>query len=100
MTAAPIDRPTHAVRDNPALNRYELIVDERLIGIAEYRRVDGTLVLPHTEIQARERGSGWGDMLVGAALDDIRRQGLQIVPQCWFVAEFVDRNPQYADLLA
>jgi len=39
-------------------------------------------------------------VLVGAVLDDIRRQGLQIVPQCWFVAEFVERNPQYTDLLA
>jgi uncharacterized protein len=90
----------HDVRDNPERNRYELFVDGRLLGIAEYRRNGDVMVLPHTVIQAPERGKGWGEVLVRAALDDIRRQGYRIVPQCWFVAEFVDLNPQYADLVA
>jgi predicted GNAT family acetyltransferase len=90
----------HDVRDNPERNRYELFVDGRLLGIAEYRRTGDVMVLPHTVIQAPERGNGWGEVLVRAALDDIRRQGYRIVPQCWFVAEFVDLNPQYADLVA
>ncbi len=99
MTAA-AGMPSHVVRDNAELNRYELLVGERVIGVADYRRVDGTLVLPHTEIEANQRGRGWGDVLVGAALDDIRRQGLPIVPTCWFVAEFVRLHPEYGDLLA
>ena len=99
MTAA-TGMPSHLVRDNGELNRYELLVGERVIGIADYRRVDGTLVLPHTEIEPNERGRGWGDVLVGAALDDIRRQGLRIVPSCWFVADFVKLHPEYGDLLA
>jgi predicted GNAT family acetyltransferase len=88
------------VRDNAELNRYELFVDGRLLGIAEYRRNGDVMVLPHTVIQPADRGRGWGEVLVRAALDDIRRQGHRIVPQCWFVAEFVDLNPQYADLVA
>lgn len=100
MTAAPIDRPTYDVRDNAALDRYELLVDERMIGIADYHRVDDAVVLPHTVIEPSQRGHGWGVVLVGAALDDIRRQGLRIVPQCWFVAEFVEQNPHYGDLVA
>jgi uncharacterized protein len=90
----------HDVRDNPEKNRYELFVDGRLFGIAEYRRTGDVMVLPHTVIQAPERAKGWGEVLVRGALDDIRRQGYRIVPQCWFVAEFVDLNPQYADLVA
>ena len=90
----------HSVRDNAEQHRYELTVDGRMIGIADYHRRDDVVVLPHTVIEARERGQGWGEVLVRAALDDLRRQGLRIVPQCWFVAEFVDLNPEYADLLA
>lgn len=90
----------HSVRDNAERHRYELSVDGRMIGIAEYDRHDGVVVLPHTVIEAKERGQGWGEVLVRAALDDLRRQGLRIVPQCWFVAEFVDLHPDYADLLA
>ena len=88
------------VRDNAELHRYELFVDGRLLGIAEYRRNGDVTVLPHTVIQPADRGRGWGEVLVRAALDVIRRQGHRIGPQCWFVAEFVDLNPQYADLVA
>lgn len=34
------------------------------------------------------------------ALDDVRTQGLQVYPACPYVADFVDANPEYADLLA
>jgi uncharacterized protein len=100
MSAAAAGLPSHDVRDNVELNRYELLVGERVIGIADYRRLDGALVLPHTEIEVGQRGRGWGEVLVGAALDDIRRQGLRIVPRCWFVAEFVEQHREYRDLLA
>ena len=90
----------HEVRDNPDKRRYELHVDGRMIGIADYFRTGDVMVLPHTVIEPAERNQGWGEVLVRAALDDIRRQGLRIEPQCWFVAEFVELNARYADLLA
>jgi predicted GNAT family acetyltransferase len=93
-------RAMHEVRDNPDRGRYELSVDGRMIGIADYRRTGDVMVLPHTVIELRQRGRGWGEVLVRAALDDIRRQGLRIEPQCWFVAEFVELNPQYRPLVA
>ena len=91
---------TFAVRDHPELSRYELTVDGRMIGIAEYHRAGDVVVLPHTVIEPPERGRGWGELLVRNALDDLRRQGARVQPQCWFVAEFVEQNPEYVDLLA
>jgi len=41
-----------------------------------------------------------GAVLVRHALDDVRAKGRTIVPTCWFVAEFVDLHPEYADLVA
>ena len=57
-------------------------------------------MLPHTEISPHMRGKGLGDVLVRGALDDLRAQGRTVVPACWFVAEFIERNADYGDLVA
>ena len=88
------------VRRNDDRSRYELVVDERLIGIADYY-VDGdTVVIPHTEITPPLRGQGYGEQLVRGALDDVRSRQAKVRPLCWFVRDFIDANPEYADLAA
>jgi predicted GNAT family acetyltransferase len=88
------------VRNNTERSRYELLKDDRVIGVAEYYLRNGILVFPHTEIDPELRGRGLGAILVKRALDDVRQNGGRIVPACWFVAEFVEANPEYADLVA
>jgi predicted GNAT family acetyltransferase len=88
------------VRDNPAQSRYELLEDGRLLGVADYRPMGETLAFPHTEIVPSRRNQGLGHRLVKGALDDVRRKGAKVVPYCWFVAEFIEENPDYADLRA
>jgi predicted GNAT family acetyltransferase len=39
-------------------------------------------------------------MLVGHVLDDIGGSGRRVVPSCWYVAESIDRHPEYRPLLA
>ena len=39
-------------------------------------------------------------MLVRGALDDVRRKGMTVGPQCPFVANFIAEHPEYADLVA
>jgi predicted GNAT family acetyltransferase len=88
------------VRNAVERSRYELIVDEQIIGIADYR-VDGDVVIfPHTEIVPPRRGQGYGALLVQGALDDVRSNGRSVVARCWFVDQFLDANPDYADLRA
>ena len=90
----------HEVRHAPERSRYELWLDGELAGVADYR-VDGDrLVLPHTEIARHLRGRGHGAELVQGVLDDVRRSGRTVVPRCWYVAEFLDTHPEYADLVA
>lgn len=88
------------VRHVPDSSRYELVEDGTVIGRAEYRSRGEDLVFPHTVIDRERRGEGLGEVLVQGALDDVRRRGRRIVPACSFVAEFVDRHPEYQDLLA
>jgi uncharacterized protein len=87
-------------RDAPDRSRYELLDDGEVIGIADYRDDGERVVFPHTVIDADRRGHGLGEILVRYALDDVRSKGRSIVPVCWFVAEFVDLNPEYRDLVA
>ena len=87
------------VTNNEAFSRYELRVDGRLIGVADYERRGSTFVFLHTEIDPVLRGRGYGAVLVRHALDDVRRAGGSVVPQCWFVAQFIREHPEYSSLV-
>ena len=88
------------VTRNDEQHRYEIRVDGDLAGFTEFRPAGGTLVFPHTEIGERYGGQGLAKQLIGAALDDVRGRGEKIVPQCEFVRGFIEKNPDYADLVA
>jgi uncharacterized protein len=88
------------VRDNPELSRYELFLDGAMVGVADYRIEGATVVFPHTEVDPLYRGQGLAAVLVRTALDHVRASGRTVVPQCWYVAEFMASNPAYRDLAA
>ena len=88
------------IRRNDADGRYELWEDGDLVGVADFAVRGDTVVMPHTAVVPARRGAGLGEELVAAALDDIRAAGRTVVPACWFVAEYLDLHPEYADLRA
>ncbi len=83
----------------PDADRYEIREGDRLLGLAAYRRQDGQTVFTHTEIDPSAEGSGLGGKLVRAALDDVRQQGGRVVPACSFVRGWIERHPEYGDLV-
>ena len=85
------------VRRNEKAQRYELVDDDTVIGVADYRDEGDTVVFPHTEITPRLQGRGFGERLVRAALDDVRARGAKVRAVCWFVQDFLRDNPEYAD---
>lgn len=92
------------VRDNTIRHRYELVDDAdesgEVLGFADYQVQGDRVVFPHTVIDPRHRGRGLGAVLIEGALDDVRASGRRVVAQCWFVDEFLDARPDYADLRA
>jgi predicted GNAT family acetyltransferase len=95
-TTAPMANEVH---HNVEGSRYELYVDGELAGIADYLVRGDAIVFPHTEIEPSRRGRGLGAVLVRGALDDVKPSGRTVVPECWYVAEFIDDNPEYQPLL-
>ncbi|HEU0058866.1 MAG TPA: GNAT family N-acetyltransferase [Hyphomicrobiaceae bacterium] len=88
-----------AIRNNAALHRYELET-EAGFAVANYRPLPGAIAIFHTEVPLPLRGRNIGVRLVRGALEDVRRQGMKVVPQCSFVRAFMARHPEYQDLLA
>jgi uncharacterized protein len=86
-----------AVRDNPALSRFELDVDGA-IAFANYRRAPGTVIVTHTETPRALRGRGIASELVQGALELIRADGLKVVAGCGFVVDYLRKHPEFADL--
>lgn len=80
--------------------RYELTVDGVVAGHADHRlRPGGRVVFTHTEIDPAFEGRGLGSVLAREALDDVRRRQLLAVPLCPFVKSWIDRHPDYQDLV-
>jgi predicted GNAT family acetyltransferase len=87
------------VTDNPDQQRYEAHLDGELAGFAEYRDVPGRRIFTHTQDDPAFEGHGVGGTLASGALDDVRRLGLAVVPRCPFIAAYIERHPDYADLV-
>jgi predicted GNAT family acetyltransferase len=88
------------VVDNPELSRYDVLVDGVAAGFAAYVRNPDHLNFTHTEIADEFGGRGLGGRLVKGALDDVRATGGRIVATCPFVRSYLDKHPEYADLIA
>jgi uncharacterized protein len=88
-----------AVTDNPTVARYEITVDGRRAGFVTYRMSPGVISFLHAEVDPDLEGRGLGSRLVADALDDARARGLGVRPVCPFVAAFIERNRDYADLV-
>jgi hypothetical protein len=87
------------VQDNPEYRRYEAFVDGALAGHTEYFPRADHFVFPHTVVDPEFGGQGVASTLIAAALDDMRAKGKLIEPLCPFVRAFIDKHPDYADLV-
>jgi predicted GNAT family acetyltransferase len=91
-------RMSSAVRDNTARSRFELDAG----GVTAFMnyRIDGNVIsLDHTETPLAARGRGLASRLVEGALQIVRARGLKVVPRCPFVRAYIDKHPEYGDLV-
>ncbi|SEB98233.1 hypothetical protein SAMN04489844_1447 [Nocardioides exalbidus] len=93
--------------DSPERSRYELHAapdgqgaDGELVGLIAYHLDGDTITLIHTEVLPAFNGQGHASTLARSALDDARSRGLRVVPSCPYVAAYIGKHPEYADLVA
>lgn len=91
---------TEFVHDEGA-HRYTMLVGGEPVSFLEYQDHGSSLVFHHTVTIPKFRGRGFAAKLVEHAVDDVQAAGRgSITPTCWFVAEWFDRHPDRAGLLA
>ncbi|WP_152188411.1 GNAT family N-acetyltransferase [Georgenia satyanarayanai] len=87
------------VADVPTRHRFEATAGGDLLGVAVYERDADVVVLTHTVVEPSAAGQGVGSALASAALEAARTEGLRVVPECSFMAGWIDEHPEYADLV-
>lgn len=87
------------VRENREARRFELASGDA-VAFIEYRRGGDVVELTHTEVPQALEGQGIGSTLVRGTLERLRAEGVQVVPSCSFVARYIERHPDYGDMVA
>jgi uncharacterized protein len=87
------------VTHNEAMSRFEALVDGQT-SVCVYRRSGNVVAFTHTEVPMAQEGRGIAAAMVRAALAWAREQGLKVQPLCSYVALYLRRHPEQADLLA
>lgn len=80
-------------------DRFSISVDGQKAGFTEFIDHAGQRIFPHTEIGDGFSGLGLATILLREALEATRAAGLRIVPVCSMVAGFVEKNPEFADVI-
>lgn len=83
----------------PELRRWEVRVGDRLAGFTEYVIKGDRYLFVHTEIDEDVGGQGLGSILARGALDEVRSMGESLVPLCPFIEGWIQRHPEYDDLV-
>lgn len=87
------------VTDNPDRRRFEIHLEGEVVGFADYRRRDDTLVFTHAEVDDAHEGKGLASQLARESLEEARAAGLAVVPACPFYADYLRRHPEYVALV-
>ena len=83
---------------NEAERRFEAKLDGET-AFAEYRLIDHGIILPHTVVPEAFEGKGVGSALAKTALGYAREQGLKVIPLCPFIAGYIQKHPEWRDVV-
>lgn len=95
MTSTP-----ETIHHDIAGSRFEVRTTGADTPLIEYVRAGGRVTFIHTYVPPAQRGHGLAEQMVRAALTWARSEKLKVVPQCSYMARFIERHSEFADLLA
>ncbi|MDG4667380.1 GNAT family N-acetyltransferase [Mycobacterium sp. 236(2023)] len=96
MTSDKTGAPTEVTAE---ADRFSITVDGQKAGFTEFIDHSGQRIFPHTEIDDNFGGRGLGTILVREALEATRAAGLRIVAVCSMVAGYIDKHPEFNDIV-
>jgi uncharacterized protein len=85
------------VTHNDAENRFEAWIDGQLSKL-DYNHHGNTIVMMHVGVHPDHRGHGIAGKLTQAGLEYAKENKLRVIPMCSYVAAYIRRHPEYAEL--
>jgi predicted GNAT family acetyltransferase len=85
------------VENNRQAHRFEVTADGAQ-ATAEYELEPGTIIFTHTKVPPQLSGRGIANRLAETGLAFARQEKLRVVPRCPFIASYIERHPEYAEL--
>lgn len=87
-----------AIQHNEAAHRFEWTEDGHLC-VLDYELKGATAAFVHTGVPAPVGGRGIAADLVRVGLDTARARGWKVQPVCSYVAAYLQKHPEYQDLV-
>jgi predicted GNAT family acetyltransferase len=87
------------ILDDKEQSRYEVRSGGETIAVADYVKQPGIVSFTHTETFDGHKGQGHAGRMIDRALRDARDEGLEVVPFCWFVAEYIGAHEEFLPLV-
>ncbi|MET3495147.1 GNAT family N-acetyltransferase [Variovorax boronicumulans] len=84
---------------NEAAHRYEASIGGQLAGYAEFNLLTDAIMFTHTEVLPEHEGKGVGSGLAKHVLNEARDKALHVIPVCQFIAGYIRKHREYADLV-
>lgn len=84
---------------NDDWSRYELRLDQQMIGFADIVPFNGAYAIAHVEVLAPYTGQGLATKLLDSVFADFRKRDAQVMPLCSFARAYVARHPDVRDLV-
>ena len=85
--------------DNKEQTRYEVHLNDEVVAVADYVKQPGLVSFTHTETFDGHRDQGHAGRMIDQALRDAREEDLEVIPFCWFVAEYIGAHPEFTELV-
>ena len=90
--------PDPEIRDDREAKRYALDIDGQT-AVVMYNEAGGGLMITETLVPVPLEGRGIASRMARHVLGDIRQRGLLILPTCPFFAGYLQKHPEWADIV-
>lgn len=86
------------ITHNENQQRFEC-TEEQLLCVLDYQLQAAVMVIVHTGVPPALEGRGIAADLTRTALDTARERGWRVRPVCSYAAAYINKHPQYQDLV-
>lgn len=93
-----LDLNTIEVTENEDKKRFEAQVGDLTAVMYRYYS-DDSIVITHTKVPDELTGQGLAGHMAKNVLDESRQRGLSVVPVCPYLAAYIERHPEYQDMV-